>query len=89
MGNPFNVLKQGNPLRGYDFGRLRTIYKGMKGRNPMEMLGQMSLQNPRLQPVVQAINGGANPQQLFKSLCQQRGINPDEFINNIIGNNGR
>lgn len=89
MPNPFNALNPSNPMRGYDFGYLRNLYQTLNGRNPMQALGQMALRNPRMQPVFQALQGGANPQQLFKSLCQQRGINPDEFINNIIGSNGR
>lgn len=83
MGNPFNALNPNNPLRGYDFNQLRNMYKNMG--NPMQMLNQMAMQNPRMQPIVQALQGGANPQQLFNTLCQQRGINPREFVKNITG----
>lgn len=83
MGNPFNALNPNNPLRGYDFNQLRNMYKNMG--NPMQALSQMAMQNPRMQPIMQALQSGANPQQLFNSLCQQRGINPTEFIKNITG----
>ena len=83
MPNPFAALNPNNPMRGYDFNQLRSMYKNMG--NPMQMLNQMAMQNPRMQPIVQALQGGANPQQLFNTLCQQRGINPQEFIRMITG----
>lgn len=90
MANPFNQLNPNNPMRGYDFNQIRGIYQNMKnGMNPAQMLGQMAMRNPQAANVVNALRMGNNPQQLFNSLCQQRGINPQEFINNIVGNNGR
>lgn len=85
MPNPFAALNPNNPMRGYDFNQLRNMYKNMG--NPMQMIQSMAMQNPRMQPIVQALQGGANPQQLFNTLCQQRGINPQEFLRNITGNN--
>lgn len=89
MPNPFNALNPSNPMRAYDFGYLRNLYQSLSGKNPMQVIGQMAMRNPQMQPIMQALRGGQNPQQLFRSLCQQRGINPDEFIGNIVGNNGR
>ena len=86
MANPFNILNPNNPMRGYDFNAIQGLYRNMG--NPMQMLNQMAMKNPRMKPVLDAINGGANPQQMFYSLCQQRGINPQEFLRNITGNNG-
>ena len=88
MPNPFSVLNPANPMRGYDFNALREMMNSMRNGNPMQMLSRMAMQNPRVQPIVQALQGGANPQQLFNSLCQQRGINPHEFMRNLTGNNG-
>lgn len=89
MANPFNALNPSNPMRGYDFGYLRNLYHSLQGKNPMQAIGQMAMRNPKAQPILQALQGGANPQQIFNTLCQQRGINPNEFIRNIVGNNGR
>lgn len=85
MPNPFNALNPNNPMRGYDFGAIQSMYKSIG--NPMQMIQSMAMQNPRFQPIVQALQSGANPQQLFTSMCQQRGINPQEFLRNITGNN--
>ena len=85
MSSPFARLNPNNPMNGYDFGTLRNMYRNMG--NPMQMIQSMAMQNPRFQPILQALQGGANPQQLFQTLCQQRGINPQEFLRNITGNN--
>ena len=57
----------------------------MQKGNPMQVLNQMSAQNPQLQSVVQLLNNGANPEAVFKNLCQAKGINADEFINQLKG----
>ena len=51
----------------------------------MQMFQQIAMKNPNMQPVLNMLNNGANPQQLFYQMCKQRGINPDEFIKNITG----
>lgn len=86
MSNPFAALNPNNPMRGYDFSALQSMYRS--GGNPMQMIQSMAMQNPRFQPIFQALQSGANPQQLYQSLCQQKGINPQEFLRNITGNNG-
>lgn len=86
--NPFADLNPNNPLRGYDFNALRGMLQSMRGGNPMQALSQMAMGNPQLQPIMQALQGGANPQQLFVSLCRKRGINPQEFMRQLTGNNG-
>lgn len=91
MANPFNVLNPSNPMSAYQgsIGNIQSIYRAIMGsRNPMQAFQQIASQNPQMQPILQALNGGANPQQLFASLCQQRGINPQEFMRQITGNNG-
>lgn len=90
MSNPFNILNPNNPMLGYDFNQLRGMYQSMRnGMNPMQMLGQMALRNPQVANVMNALRMGGNPQQLFNQMCQQRGINPQEFLSNIVNNNGR
>jgi hypothetical protein len=49
----------------------------------MQILNQMSAQNPQLQSIVQMLNNGANPEIIFKNLCQAKGINAEEFINQL------
>lgn len=88
MANPFAMLNPANPMRGYNFDGIRQTLGVLRSQNPMQALSQMAAGNPNVRPIVQALNNGANPQQVFYSLCQQRGINPQEFLRNITDNNG-
>lgn len=74
-----------NPLLQPNYGQIKEIYNAMKSGNPMQMFQQMASRNPNMKPILNMLNNGANPQQVFYQICQQRGINPDEFIKNITG----
>lgn len=89
MPNPFNALNPGNPMNANKMGNLRNMYQSLvNSRNPMALFQQMAYRNPSLQPIAQALGNGANPQQIFNNLCSQRGIDPQEFLRQITGNNG-
>lgn len=58
--------------------------------NPMATLNQMAQFNPRVRPIINAINTGGNPKLIFEEMCKQRGINPQDFLkslNQYLGNN--
>lgn len=74
-----------NPLLQNNSNDLRNLYKAMQNGNPMQMFQQIAMKNPNMQPILNMLNNGANPQQLFYQMCKQKGINPDEFIKNITG----
>ena len=88
MGNnPFNVLNPGNPMNANRIGQMRSMYQAFQNaKNPMALFQQMAMRNPQMQQVFNMLKQGQNPQQLFESICQQRGINPQEFIKMIKGN---
>lgn len=44
--------------------------------------GAVMQQNPMLNQVMQMCNG-QNPEMVFKTMCKQRGIDPDAFINEL------
>lgn len=91
MPNPFSVLNRNSPMGAFQgsMGNMQTFYRALMGaKNPMQAFQRIASQNPQMQPILQALQGGANPQQVFASLCQQRGINPQEFMRQITGNNG-
>lgn len=46
----------------------------------MQMLNNMAMQNPQFKPFVQMLNQGANPEMVFKEMCKQKGIDPNQFI---------
>ena len=70
-------------------GNIQSLYRAVMGaKNPIQAFQRIASQNPYMQPILQALQGGADPQQLFASLCQQKGINPQEFMRQITNNNG-
>lgn len=85
MPNPFKTMMntyQNMP----NFNSIRQTYQMLKNRgNPMALMQNMAQSNPQLKPILQAINSGTSPQQIFNNLCQQKGIDPNEVIKNITG----
>lgn len=78
MANPFNMNNSNNMFK--------NIYQAMsQSQNPYEMFMRLAGNNPQMQPIVNAMRNGMNPQQIFNNMCQQRGINPNEFIKSITG----
>lgn len=89
MNNPFfNNAGHGrmpNP-NGIDMNQVKRIYNMLKNsNNPNELLESMIRQNPQMANTINLIRNNGNYEQVFRNLCQQRGINPDEFMKQIAG----
>lgn len=80
MPNPFNVLNQNNQVNT-DFKQMYQSF--INSKNPIQMFINMAGNNSQMQPIINYIRGGGDPQAMFNNLCQQRGINPREFIKNL------
>ena len=77
-----------NPLIQNNSLPIKELYKAITNSpNPQQMFIQIAKTNPQLQPIVKYLQQGISPQQIFNDICQQRGINPQEFIKQIQGNN--
>ena len=86
MANPFNTLNPANPMNTNNMLNIRNAYQMLtQSRNPMQVLQQLARQNPTLQPAINMLRQGITPQQVFNTMCQQKGINPQEFLKNITG----
>jgi hypothetical protein len=86
MSNPFNTLNPANPYNANNMAGFRNIYQTiMNSNNPMQIFQQFAARNPALQPALNMFRQGMTPEQVFNSICQQRGINPQEFLRNITG----
>lgn len=84
MSNPFNALNQANSI---NMNNIRGAYQMLtQSRNPMQIFQQLAMRNPALQPAMSMLRQCNNPQQVFNTICQQKGINPQEFMKNIMGN---
>lgn len=54
--------------------------KQMYSSNPQEMIDKLAQQNPMVGTFVSMNQSGQSLENFFRAACQQRGINPDEFI---------
>lgn len=84
--NPTNLIKNilnRNPI----FSMLQN------GGNPQQFIQNMIQQNPAQANqlnMIQNMIAGKNPQQLKETvmnLCKERGVSPEQIINNLAGNN--
>ena len=79
MPNPFKIQPQDTT------NQLKDLYNAIRqSKDPMQLFRQLANQNPNLKPILGMLNN-STPQQVFNALCQQRGINPNEFIKSITG----
>ena len=79
MPNPFYQENMNASIAPF-----KEAYKMLtNSKNPMELFMNMAKKNPNLQQAVAMIQAGQNPQLVFNQLCQQRGVNPQEFIRQI------
>ena len=57
--------------------RIQQVKQLMQG-NPQALMS-MAAQNPQIRQLINA--AGGDPKKAFYTLCQQRGIDPDEILN--------
>lgn len=63
-----------------DFQQLKQIINMVKsGGNPNIIFQNMAQNNPQMQQVLQMCQG-QNPEQLFYTLCQKQGVNPNDIL---------
>lgn len=85
MPNPFyqNQYRAVNP-NTQNMSNYKNIYQALvNSKNPVQLFNTMAQSNPQLKPIVNMLNQGMTPQNIFNSLCEQRGINPNEFLKQI------
>lgn len=88
MANPLsgNLGTQStSPKQNFALNPQMQQLKGMmnmvkNSSNSNVMIQQLIQSNPQLAQVSQLIQG-KNPETVFRDMCKQRGIDPDEFIN--------
>lgn len=79
MPNPFY-----QKITDTSVNNIRNMYQLFtQSKNPMELFTNMSVNNPQMKPLINLLNQGISPENLFKNLCQQKGINPNDFLKKI------
>ena len=78
MPNPF---KQNAPVG--NLAPLKNMLAMLNGaQNPQAALNMLAQKNPQMAQVMQLV-GGRNPQEVFYEMCKQRGVNPDDILNQL------
>jgi hypothetical protein len=55
-------------------------------KNPMQMLQNMAAQTPQGQAIMQAYQiSGMSPKEFFYKYAQQKGVDPNQFLNSLPG----
>lgn len=85
MGNPFfQGSRQDLINSNNNFNDIKNAYDIFShSKNPIDAFMKMAEKNLQLQPIAQMLKSGGNPQQIFITLCNQRGIDPQQFLNSI------
>ena len=81
MANPLiNAMASNNCYN------VKNLYNLIKNNNnPLALLTQMSKTDTQAYNVLTALQQGSNPQQLFYTMCQQRGVDPNMILNQLNG----
>ena len=51
-------------------------------QNPQAALNMLAQKNPQMAQVMNLV-GGRNPKDVFYELCRQKGVNPDDILNQL------
>ena len=80
MGNPF-YTGGSSTMNGINMQQVKHIYTMLKNsNNPNFLLNQMANQNPQLRQAINLIKQNGNYEQIFRNMCNERGINADDFV---------
>jgi len=63
----------------------QALQQLMSLRNPQAMMNQMLMNNPNVKPALELIKqNGGNLQTAFMSLAKQKGVDPAEFMRELM-----
>lgn len=80
MANPF---KQNSPKPIGNLAPLKNMINMLNAtQNPQAALQMLAQKNPQMAQVMNLV-GGRNPQEVFYELCRQKGVNPDDILNQL------
>lgn len=72
----------GNQNNNIDSNYIVNAYKSTN--NPQQLLMNMAMNNPNIQQILNMINqSGQSPKDLFFTLANQKGINPNIILNKL------
>lgn len=80
MSNPLlNQAKANFGVQNGSLNQIKQMYNLFKiSKNPQQII----MNNPQINEVIKMCNG-QNPKDVFYSLCKQKGVNPDDILNQM------
>lgn len=84
MPNPFKQpFSGGGTMPVGNLAPLKNMLSMLNGvQNPQAALNMLAQKNPQMAQVMQLVQG-KNPQEVFYELCRQKGVNPDDILNQL------
>lgn len=81
MSNPIlSALNTGAAMTS-NLKRIKEMVGMIKGaRNPQVILSQMASNNPQMKSVLDMVQTGGDPKQIFFNACKQKGIDPEQIL---------
>lgn len=79
-GNATQSQPTGNPQIMQSIKRMVGMLNGVQ--SPEKALQMLAQQNPLMAQVMQMTNG-RDPKQVFYEMCNQKGVNPDDILNQL------
>ena len=84
MANPFYTGGYSAPQYNSQPNNINDIYRLLSNsKNPMQVFENIAKNNPNMAPILNLLHNGYSPEQIFVTMCQQRGIDPKQFMQNI------
>lgn len=82
MANPLMGMMGGNSPVAAIGQAMRMVNQIRHSGNPLSAINVMAQSNPNIKRALDMCKG-KNPQQVFKQMCQQNGIDPGQFAGMI------
>ena len=83
MPNPFKQPLGGGTMPVGNIAPLKNMLSMLNAaQNPQAALQMLAQKNPQMAQVINLV-GGRNPQEVFYELCKQKGVNPDDILNQL------
>ena len=83
MPNPFKQPFGGGTMPVGNIAPFKNMLSMLNAsQNPQAALQMLAQKNPQMAQVVNLV-GGRDPKDVFYELCKQKGVNPDDILNQL------
>lgn len=84
MPNPFYNQNNNSSSTQEPSQNMKDLYKMLtQSKNPMQIFTNIANNNPQMKPILNLLQNGYSPQQVFNMVCESRGINPQDFMSKL------